>query len=1729
MADLIIDIPDGAGIGPDHEESVVQTLQVQSGAEQQSNLSVQPTPSTASDTPAKDLTGGRTSSEGSSTLTPEVEASPKTTDVSESVPFVPESLAHRWYFEETEPKTSSITRELEPAEEYKLPVSLTSSIKYTSWKLPVPEKNRGLYDVVLGLSIKDFNVDAIEAVIVTIEQNIRGIDNCKSEVIGPSELKRLCAAVANPSKEDSNADQTQRSAGLQENAPSTTVETQTNVATDMSPSIAGDTEESKAAVSSGVITNEAGDETTAQEEENEDEKKERVEEREEEGKKETILRWKLRENFSTQEENGTFDMVIEIKTWNDMPSDYGVLKLHCVELHVDARQHFREGKFLQKKGNIRRRCCTITYLYKVPNVMLPWLYGKLDPLYREHRPFLGFTDINRTGYAAHDKIEGDPKTISGACMSRFWTRLVIIATSGTTRTLQLWDLEDPDTIPVEPTEPLSESVQVATGTADAGDLKSGRLSTDTNTKSTEKSPRPSTDANAERSARLSADTSGHNAIEGPLLEGVSVDPLSGDTPVVSSSMTDEPVAASSEDQPSDEAAATTRQADVPKEPYPLRLLAWTTLSQTDDRRIELALSADGTQVVLQDVSMIVMDDDERKNYKNLTQVLRYTPETAPLLNADPSTGFGFSPLDVGDCWPKLESFVGKSDFYIIDPDATDVKDELFFTYNGVTIDIYSVYERWSHVRSIVIDPYYTPATGLINPYSALAKQLRGKYLVVENWEQSQVTTWDIEEGRRVSFITNLLPEQYYALSNISSLSREGTLIAIPGKRFVSFYRTLTWTLIGTCVFEEIDSDDQIGDTMFVNNDTQLIVSAASGNNQLHRTNRDFVVDIKSMKVIGRHVAAGTDVMFNLRTDPSADQRLCWMGDSTVDVYQLQDRFIDSPSKARERCDGRCNDVAAFGQGKMEAISSSGLNFKFEKLDAQVSSHGRRDKMPLFTATVTDQAGLSIQKLTLPFPKDARFFEAGYYCDCKYLVVAFNMVVFVWSAPTTMEDEFTLLLVHRLLYEYKWNICSHGELHLRLTNNDPVDNYIFLEMPCRYQTTYPFLEGTQELLSVYEHASDTLKQDIIRYVGECINIYPDPNFLVESVVPWLCAKWTPETHVRTLAFMTALLESPLGRWVPLPDMPDHDNPVRILLNHAATHPRAIAVAEVIIDYCIRQARVEKDPHFLVPVRRCLHDLTDPKKPYSEIALKALRGFGYFPARGRRVILDYHVIAHPYEFRWRFWKPNPRGLHQYKDQVLQISAKMSPTSPKDNFTRDIFTASFDMLWHRTGPEGEPSEESASTEVHGPNLFSWPMAFIAVIRRKLKVTHNATVECHSFDAAALDNPVLTALVEYKWNTIGHSYWLFRFLAQCCFYGLVLVAVLLQIYGFKDNGAYEGIFIAIIVSSAGFVWLEILQLLKDRRGYMRSIYNTVDLLAFLFPLAGSINQLCIIWGATTAGLNPPLLSFSVLFIFLHFLFELRVIRGVCQFVSIIIKALSSIRVFFFVFAGGLLGFSIAILHLLHTCVGDECPASSAGFSNNMFRAISMTYFMMGGRYDPIDNGFSSDNVGFHLMMIVFFFFTVILMLNVLIALINHAIDDGDQTWQLDWLQNRMRYVESAENMTYDIPGFRSSNDWFPETIYYTGTPQQVRDYERETRRLVDESAPVAIAVTVAEDAQDRQVNMGGSETSVLLALLKQYHDDQTKNHEIQAKQFDEQKETIAELRTELQLLRERVGQLQH
>ncbi|KAF9325165.1 hypothetical protein BG006_011334, partial [Podila minutissima] len=109
-----------------------------------------------------------------------------------------------------------------------------------------------------------------------------------------------------------------------------------------------------------------------------------------------------------------------------------------------------------------------------------------------------------------------------------------------------------------------------------------------------------------------------------------------------------------------------------------------------------------------------------------------------------------------------------------------------------------------------------------------------------------------------------------------------------------------------------------------------------------------------------------------------------------------------------------------------------------------------------------------------------------------------------------------------------------------------------------------------------------------------------------------------------------------------------------------------------------------------------------------------------------------------------------------------------------------------------------------------------------------------------------------------------------------------------------------------------------------------------------------------------------------------------------------------------------------------------------------------------------------FHVMMIFYFFFTVILMLNVLIALVNVAFNTGDESWRIVWHESRARYIENAENVTIHIPGFRRAHSWFPNMIYYTATQKEVQAYELKYYREPVTSQFVKANKVVPDDFAD-------------------------------------------------------------
>ncbi|KAF9133266.1 hypothetical protein BGW39_010184 [Mortierella sp. 14UC] len=1017
--------------------------------------------------------------------------------------------------------------------------------------------------------------------------------------------------------------------------------------------------------------------------------------------------------------------------------------------------------------------------------------------------------------------------------------------------------------------------------------------------------------------------------------------------------------------------------------------------------------------------------------------------------------------DVQQTCPGLRNYIGEGVFHMVDKSNPDPKDELFITCNGVTIDVYSTFEKWTFLHSIVIDSFVTSKDDVRSIGNAMVNQIRGRHLIMTT--QRAALTFDVAQGSLVSFTLAFPEDAISTLNSISAISNDGSLVAvtIASSRQVFIYRTRTWTLHGSYLFSELASDERLDGVAFLCNDSILSIRVSVKSDQYWQTPPGYILDVATMSVVDRLVPSGFHV-YGIQQLDELDQQLVSLARTKLWGTHLKELTMHPRLRYPDRCNDLCKSQECRDSGVQEGTSSTGLHFKAQTTDASTRSHLKRDKRPSLTVTMTDVASSRVKTMVIPFPDYVMTSSTAFFADYQYLLVTNPWVRMAWTVPRSFDGDLQLQQVLFPLSVKDWMVCPHGFIRCRFEEEQ--EEYEFLD-----HITHPISErlphetftmAISSMIEMYELADSGLRQNILRLYGKYLNYNFDDN----SGLFYCLYDWSQRNRQSHCDFFKGLLALSGSPWIPPQDMTLLNNPLMVLLTIASTDSSAISLVQIFVNYCIRQAKEQKDKHFLLPIRQCLYLIVDPKQECSELALYICRELAYFPVEDRDVIIGHHALANPVTFRWAFWKPYPWGLQQYKDQVMRLETGKIPSPPKGDFTREIFQASFDMLWQEFYVEDSQGD---SDELPVPALFSWPKAIWMMVLRKCRLKHNTTIECHPFELEVLDNPALMALVEYKWNTIGFTYWLVRFFGQICYYILVLTVIFLQIHSenrVSEEGVLttesgpEGLFIAIIVVAFIFLWLELVQLAKDKQGYIRSIYNWVDLLVFLLPLAGAVNELLIIHNVIQLGLNPGLLSFSVLFIFLHFLFELRVFQVVCHFVSIIIRAIYSIRVFFFVFAAGLLAFAIAILHIFHACVDAEhCSYFTNGFSPNLLRALSVTYFMMGGNYDQVEGGFTSNNFAFHMLMMVFFFFTVILMMNVLIALINNAINDGDQTWQLDWLQYRMRYVESAENLSYDIPGFREKHGFFPTTIYYTASLQKVQEYERKTRQMKEEYAPSA------------------------------------------------------------------------
>ncbi|KAG0196269.1 hypothetical protein BGX28_010351 [Mortierella sp. GBA30] len=875
------------------------------------------------------------------------------------------------------------------------------------------------------------------------------------------------------------------------------------------------------------------------------------------------------------------------------------------------------------------------------------------------------------------------------------------------------------------------------------------------------------------------------------------------------------------------------------------------------------------------------------------------------------------------------------------------ENEVFLAVDSDSVTIYSIQERWKRLRTI------------LTAHSGNICSIQARHFACLNNNES-ISVWNLDTGR--ALCTIYIATSADTIEQIS-LSGDASVIFLPKIDSVSstYYCSSTGVQLTTG-----------------HSGASSVIQALKGDGLLRSTDR-VVQRTEDLAEIFRYKP--TPVLL------SKDKDLYRAFLEDVDSASLfQQTWKSSP------CSEACLSSLDQLKGPIGSFADFGSGLKF-------SIKWNKPHMRELYVTITDITTITEPKLTrdvlvVRLGRERRP-EVAFAPKDRSLIVTGQNWISVFGMPTWYSGKPTLRTV-----QYADTAQMDIKKQLKRIMQCPHERF-YLDHPILGFRSLLTLKDDAPATSIPRYISkDRLTEYLNRHINDYVSeggaegdVKQDAANTREknkiSMMEWVCQLEDADYRDSQLKKLLSLTE---GRWIPEPR--SKFNPMEFFLNKAETEPKNMKMFYLFWDYCYHRAMSERRTYFLSPITACLPSLLDRERSHSETALKALHQMTFFPVVSRPLIMLRHALIHPLEFRLDFWRHNHRPLIECKEPILQLetsgTGRPMILASNDTFQKQIFAATFNMIWTDQSKPVALKDNSYPAGV-SPSMFYWITMAPFVIGHNLKPWIDKDVTTHNFPLEAFDNPALSALILYKWITLGFYIWLTRSL----------------------------------------------------------IYNLVDIAAFALPLGGCINQFCM-WSTDNEdnvlnprGPNSWLFSFSILVIAFHLLFELRVNKTVCQFVTAIVRIFSKIRIFFIIFLFGQLAFTAALLHLLRGCVQEPCTEPTTSFPGNFYLAFSATFFFMGGKYDPISDVFSQPNWAFHTMMIIYLFFTVILMLNVLIALINSGYDENDTTWELVWLQNRFLYIENAENLSHTIPGLRQNYDIFPKEIYYCLSEAKVKEYK--------------------------------------------------------------------------------------
>ncbi|KAI7820242.1 hypothetical protein BC939DRAFT_235913 [Gamsiella multidivaricata] len=748
----------------------------------------------------------------------------------------------------------------------------------------------------------------------------------------------------------------------------------------------------------------------------------------------------------------------------------------------------------------------------------------------------------------------------------------------------------------------------------------------------------------------------------------------------------------------------------------------------------VSVSWDGTQVALTDVSKVNPLGEQFWHAPSQFAVYNYSAECRPSsrpLDLQPSCNLQYC--------ASLKEMFAFGRFHIPTTENQNVQDEIFVACDCLSVLVYRAFGKWIQLLTI---PLYGPTRNrdFDTEYQSkmLLQSLRGRYFTRVGGDVGFASVWDIKDGLQVSLVSAFTQDrepshgENVQISGVS-LSSDSSIMAIAVHGYITIHQTSTGDLLRYWLAPVEYAN--ITNLQFVCGDTQILVHYDGIYRERGQARLAYILDATTFSVIG--VFSGSELCTYVSQPHSGCNSYFYTTHGSLfELIQLQDHAITSYPQSRVSYSNRCQDNSSrFKNQSKEITASSGLYFKVE-IRSGLSGQGES-----VAVVVRDKNGMLRNVVIIPSAEvgeggtwmlDVDFLDGG-----SRLLIVGLLSIMVWSLPTTLGGDFNLLLL--------W---SQPPLILGMYTHLPLDDILRLsdtqQAFCQGRIA-EFEDGVNQLILMFRTADEFLQQAILRYLSSYINTYPDPDNLSKSIMGYLIKQWSGKDRAAIEQLTCALINCRFNQWIPVRKTIQQFNPVKILVQKARKAPQAMVLAKIFIYYCIAQARTAQDTLYLIPIMDCFGALVDLRHRHSDLALLILRRLAFVPFKSRSFILSHHVIAHPPEFRWRFWRPVSRSLLDCKNPILQQSSTSRHIPEYDEFTQNLFVAPFEFLWSMK--EGSPSGTAPKAQqARGEPIF-WVRALAYMMLSKFKLRSTETVKCHDFSLEMLDQPMIAALVEYKW----------------------------------------------------------------------------------------------------------------------------------------------------------------------------------------------------------------------------------------------------------------------------------------------------------------------------------------------------------------------------------------------